>query len=75
MTIGRTMWLAAGITLASVIAPAMPIDAPASAPGCRTTTPTFAVSTQRPPALRYKAAPLNLCVPGGMYQVRPSTAA
>jgi hypothetical protein len=56
---------AACIVTVSFAASAMPLDEFKAANACRALVvdPSSAINLRRPPALRYKAAPLRICMP------------
>ena len=66
MSIQSSVWLAATLAIASMLAPAMALDQQKAAYTCTMVVdPSSAINLQRPAALRYKAAPLRRCVPEG----------
>jgi hypothetical protein len=65
MTIQSSVWVAAAIAIAAVLAPAIALDEQKAAYACTMVVdPSTAINLQRPAALRYKAAPLRRCMPG-----------
>jgi hypothetical protein len=76
MTIRRSVLLAVTIAFASMLAPAMSLDQHKAAYACSAMAidPSSAVNLRRPSALRYKAAPLRLCVREDTNQLRPTAA-
>jgi hypothetical protein len=65
MTVQHSIMLAACAAMMSAAAPAMPFDALRAGNACRllVTDPSSAINLQRPPALRYRTAPVRICVP------------
>ncbi len=65
MNIQHSVVFAASVAMMSVAAPAMPIDELKAANACQALVadPSSAVNLQRPAALRYRTAPLRICVP------------
>ena len=65
MTIQHSVVFAACIAVMSVAAPAMPLDELRAENACQSLVadPASAINLQRPPALRYRTAPLRICVP------------
>jgi len=63
--IRHSLVFAACIVTLSVAAPAMPLDELKAANACQALVvdPSSAINLQRPPALRYRAAPLRICMP------------
>jgi hypothetical protein len=62
MTVQHSVVLAACVAMMSIAAPAMPLD---ELRACHTLAadPSSAINLQRPPALRYRTAPVRICVP------------
>ena len=74
MTVRHSVVLAACAAFMSVAAPAMPFDELRAANACQmlATDPSSAINLQRPPALRYRTAPLRICVPDATNLTRPA---
>jgi len=70
MTIRRPVMLAAVIAVASMLAPGMDQHKAAYACHALVIDPASAINLKRPPALRYKAAPLRLCMREDTNQMR-----
>ena len=75
MAIRRPVMLAAVIAAASILAPG--IDQHKAAYACHALVidPSSAINLKRPAALRYKAAPLRLCMREDTNQMRTVAAA
>ena len=65
MTVQHSAMLAACVAMMSVAAPAMPFGDLRADNACRVlvTDPSSAINLQRPAALRYRTAPVRICVP------------
>jgi hypothetical protein len=76
MNLRRSVPLAATIAVASMLAPAISSDQHKAAYGCSfmAIDPGSAINLRRPSALRYKAAPLRLCVREDTNYFRPVAA-
>jgi hypothetical protein len=72
MTIRQSVLLAATIAFFSMLAPAMSLDQHKAAHDCSAMVvdPSTAINLQRPSALRYKAAPLRICMRDDTHQSR-----
>jgi hypothetical protein len=64
-SIGQSVYVAGCAAAMCVAAPAAPLEAFKADYACRAlvTNPASAANLQRPYALRYRAAPLRVCVP------------
>jgi hypothetical protein len=64
MNLRRSLLLAVTVAVASMVAPAMSLDQHKAAYACSAMAidPSSATNLRRPSALRYKSAPLRLCV-------------
>jgi hypothetical protein len=65
MNVRRSAVFAAIVVFGTIVAPAMSIDELKAANACRALVvdPSSAVNLRRPFALRYRTAPLRLCMP------------
>jgi len=64
MIVRRLGLFVACVTVASVATPALPLNLKAAhACSALAIHPATAINLQRPPALRYRTAPLRICVP------------
>ena len=72
MNIRRSTLFVASILLGTAVAPAMSFEKLKAAHSCRALVvdPASAANLGRPFALRYRAAPLRLCVPDDPYEFR-----
>jgi hypothetical protein len=70
MTIRRPVMLAAVIAAASMLAPGLDQHKAAYACHALVIDPSSAINLKRPAALRYKAAPLRLCMREDTNQMR-----
>jgi hypothetical protein len=73
MDIRRSTLFAACILFGTAVTPAMSFDEFKAAHACRALVvdPSSAVNLGRPFALRYRSAPLRLCVPDDTNMLRP----
>lgn len=65
MTLRRLSWLAMAVVFAVVVVPIISLEQHKAAYACSALVldPTSAINLQRHSALRYKSAPLRICVP------------
>jgi len=73
MTVQHSAMLAACVAMMSLAAPAMPLGELRAGNECRALVadPSSAINLQRPPALRYRTAPVRICVPDDTNLTRP----
>jgi hypothetical protein len=76
MTLRRSVLLAATVAVATMLAPAISLDQHKAAYACSAMAidPGSAVNLRRPSALRYKSAPIRLCVREDTNYSRPVAA-
>jgi hypothetical protein len=73
MNLRRSIVLAATVATASVLAPVIGPDQQLASYGCHALVidPVSALNLERPYALRYKSAPLRLCMPDDTNRISP----